>query len=146
MRLGLIIVWLFFSLIAYGQNSESSSLVGQARQHYLKGKEYAAQGDYEKANEEFKKAEELLKKSPQAKVVKDRPSKKVKDQPALDRAKVFPRISKRISREDYLELLKHMPDNPDVHYNLAVYYLINSNYWDAVQELNQVIRLNPGCN
>ena len=46
--------------IAAGQPVSSQSPAQESANHYEKGKQYLSEGNYLKANEEFKKAEALL--------------------------------------------------------------------------------------
>lgn len=147
-----IVLMVTLSLNAENIDSDNDS-IEQAEKHYLKGKEYSLGGDYEKANEEFKKAEEILAEEILTDASQDVSVHSAdKDEQEARSRGVNALISSRVAIpagnfkeniEAYLELSEAMPDNVNIHYNLAVEYIKGLHYWDAVQELNQVIRLDP---
>jgi len=150
MRVFLLIgILLIFSLHLSAKDEETAkSLVEEAQRHYLKGKEYSLKGDYISANEEFRKAEDLLKKfSPQ-----EVSTSELKNQvPGEEQASSLMKKAQTLALSNktqeaielYLELLRIFPDNPDIHYNLATQYLKSAKYEDASQAMMQVIKLNP---
>ena len=134
---------LYYPLYAQGINVDES-IVKKAEEHYNKGRKYSQEGNYYKANEEFKKAEGLLAKNKNSKGKSK--SFYVKNDKTNNNKKAKDASSKSNNNEAikyYLELLTLVPGNPDVYYNLGVEYLKRRDYFDATQEFMQVLRLNP---
>ena len=149
---------LYYPLYAQGINVDES-IVKKAEEHYNKGRKYSQEGNYYKANEEFKKAEGLLAKNKNSKgksksfYVKN---DKTNNNKKLKRTEVNNKIEDILNKAKdassksnnneaikyYLELLTLVPGNPDVYYNLGVEYLKRRDYFDATQEFMQVLRLN----
>jgi tetratricopeptide (TPR) repeat protein len=90
--------------------------IKKAKEYYLTGKQLLGQGNYSAADEEFKKAQQLLK-GPSSTLTS-------KTQPALE-----PPLAKA--------------ENPDLHYNLAVEYLKTNQFAKAAEAFKRVIQLNP---
>ena len=144
-----LIIFCFFSFLVYADEPDSfEGTVEKAQQHYLKGKELSLNGEYIKANEEFKKAEKLIDSAlphdlsglPDSSIRKSLAeennfSRKARNMAGNDRVKEAIAI--------YLEELKAQPANTDIRYNLAILYLRLAEYSKAAQEFAQVIKINP---
>jgi tetratricopeptide (TPR) repeat protein len=143
----------FCLLVSFSQEaSYLSSPMQEAQKHFLKGKEYSEQGKYLEAEEEFKKAEVLLERFSALDYLKmgsdinqiQELDPQLDPQESLERAQQAAVESNTdLAIELYLEALDSFPNNSDIHYNLAMQYIKNANYWDAVGELEEVINLNP---
>lgn len=115
----------------------------EVKKYYLKGKEFLRQGDYGKANEEFKKAQLLLRKSISAgrkKLIIRRRE-----------GELLVRRAQSLAQEGnykeaikiYLQALTFFPNNVDLNYNLAVQYLKAGEWQRAKERLERVIELDP---
>jgi tetratricopeptide (TPR) repeat protein len=136
------------SLPAQEPPSEHEALLTQAQKHFTAGKDYSSEGDYTRANEEFKKAEQLLEGELFSSGANlpllpfDVPLEEVRM--LLDDAQsAASNDNTKLAIQIYLEALSLFPEHPAIHYNLALQYLKQENYWDAARELVWVIRLNP---
>jgi len=149
----LIIFCFFVCNFSYSQSPDD-----KIQEHYRLGKEYSAQGEYLKANEEFKLAEELLKD------LKPLSKDKNVSKKSVSKTKVLSKKQEKLSRELntmlkkayelaksgnsqlamtlYLKALRLAPNNADIHHNLASFYLQKRDYWEAVQELQYVVKIN----
>lgn len=139
-----------FSVCGFSLAEDSQD---KAQEHYRRGKEYSSQGDYLKANEEFKMAEELLKNfkvsSPKQELSRKeiliKRQEKFNAEVNLTLAKAY-KMAKFGKNQQamtlYLKTLKFVSDNSDIHYNLASFYIKQLNYWEATQELKYVIKIN----
>lgn len=92
----------------------------KAKDYYLAGEQFLRQGNYTAADEEFKKAQEILGG--------------VSSLPKEDTGSPKEAGSKAIALE---------PKNANLHYNLAVEYLKTKQFKAAEQALKKVIQLNP---
>lgn len=156
--------------------------IQMANEHYVKGKEYNRQGDYAKANEEFKKAQDLLSGlegagasevlASGAKIdITGQPLKEntAIASPAIKRGKdgrvKAPVLPEDVQRDAdnyfrhglafarkgqiweaidaYKKALELTPENPNLHYNLAIEYLKSNKFAEAAEEFKKVIELNP---
>lgn len=88
----------------------------KAKEHYLIGKQLIQQGNYSAADEEFKKAQQLLKGASSTVTSKTQP---------------------------VLQSPVAKAENPDLHYNLAVEYLKTNQFMKASEAFKRVIQLNP---
>jgi tetratricopeptide (TPR) repeat protein len=148
--------------------------IQKAQEHYLKGKELIQAQDYQAADEEFKKAQQLLEgTSPvkpaeaiaqedkplptpietTAKVVTPTPESVVNaaKAPSLSESASLVMKAKEFNQNGqleqavslYLKAVELAPNNPDLHYNLAVEYLKTYRYSLAEEEFKRVLDLNP---
>lgn len=111
-----------YSTACYAQQNIQPSQeekIQKVKEHYAAGKELIQQGNYAAANDEFKKAQGLLRQT----------------QDALKT--IVPEINKD---GDAIEL---GPKDADIHYNLALLYLKTKQYQEAAACLQKVIQLNP---
>lgn len=128
-----------------------------AEDYYLQGKEFLLKGEYDKANEAFKKSQALLddlnkgsgqeakrffseeKKSvPEAGVI--RISAKPKKEDFLQKAQqayLDNDLDKAL--KFYRQALKLDPKNYNIQYNIAVIYLVKEEYKKAAEEFEKVI-------
>lgn len=114
--------------------------IKKAKEYYLTGKQLIQQGNYSAADEEFKKAQQLLKESSSTATSKT--------QPALQSpvAKAW-EVAKKGGLEEailqYVKAISLEPQNPDLHYNLAIEYLKTNQFMKASEAFKRVIQLNP---
>lgn len=138
----LFIIILYTTVAAQGEVEFSAEeKLKKAKEFYLTGKELMQQGNYSAADEEFKKAQQLLKgasppltsKTPSVLLTTPgQPQVSPPPQPALQSpvAKAW-------------EAANLQPQNPDLHYNLAVEYLKTNQFTKAAEAFKRVIQLNP---
>ena len=171
--------------VLYAQETSLSrqQRIQLANEHYAKGKEYNQQGDYAKANEEFKKAQDLLAElegGAQSQVlassapvyIGEQPAKEALSIPATTTVKKgkdgrvkAPAILEDVQREAdnyfrhglefarkgqlpqaidaYKKGLELTPENPSLHYNLAIEYLKSTKFAEAAEEFKKVVEANP---
>lgn len=150
--------WLNSGLLAAEEIElkNSSNTIKTAQDYYLKGKELIIKGEYQKANEAFKKAEEILSETQQTttpnNVEKDNLTQKEEARVIaiqLDEDKMFKRAKEAFNegRLDeainlYKKTLLVAPKNYNLHYNLGVIYLKKSDYLNAAEEFKKVVSLN----
>jgi tetratricopeptide (TPR) repeat protein len=156
MRVGWYITFSLFYLLCLPTKAEdveiSAEAIQRAEEYYRKGKEFIQKGDYQKANQAFKKAGVLLESTRGQNLkridLKKRqpPSLKgnlVKVESILDEAKKAFRegdFDKALTL--YKQLLETYPKNYNLHYNLGILYLKKLDYARAVDEFEKVIALN----
>ncbi|MCD6583063.1 MAG: tetratricopeptide repeat protein [Candidatus Omnitrophica bacterium] len=163
--LGMFLLLLFGILCERGVYcKEDNDSMAIANTYYLKGKEFLLKGEYQKADEAFKKAEEILNKKSSKK--KERLSLRKSDS---KRRKISSKISpsnleaerrkietileaaKQAYFEGNLELalrlyarvLRKYPTDADLYYNLGVIYLKKADYLSAAEEFKRAILLDP---
>lgn len=121
--------------------------VKKAQEYYSFGRELARQGNYTQANEEFKKAQQLLaREGPESAAEPSAPVNNTKTQAIPPKKEIEPLIVKGTSEEmvtRYLRATEVFPNDPNLYYNLGVEYLKSNHFSLAAQAFNQVIRLNP---
>jgi tetratricopeptide (TPR) repeat protein len=127
--------------------------ISAAEDHYLQGKEFLLKGDYEKANEAFKKAEAALEgikpaprpvipladKAPPESAAAPAP---VSVDPLQQAAAAYARGNLRGALRFYQKALEKYPRNYNIHYNLGVIYLRGEDYARATDEFEKVIASN----
>jgi len=139
---------------AYPQGSGGlSPRIVEAEEHYLRGKGLLDDGEYESANESFKKAQYLLDKdepSVREIVAQPEPQPLEPKEPVVE-APVAPAApeegilqqASRAYREGkiykaialYQQALEDYPSNYNIHYNLGVIYFKQGHYEKAVKLL-----------
>lgn len=155
----LFIIILHTSVAAQGEVELSAEQkIKKAKEYYLIGKQLIQQGNYSAADEEFKKAQQLLKESsstvtsktqPVLVTTPSQPQVSPPPQPALQSpvAKAWELAKKGEALEEailqYLKAISLEPQNPDLHYNLAVEYLKTNQFMKASEAFKRVIQLNP---
>jgi len=145
--------------------------IQKAQEYYSAGKECIRRGDYPAADEEFKKAQQLLGASPPVESpavivneVKPPPVKTTNEIKSAvpvkaKEAKILPpressNLAAKANELDqkgqleeasslYLKAIALEPKDPNLYYNLAVEYLKINQYALAEQAFKQVIKLNP---
>lgn len=142
-----VILVFIFSSPARGSGLLDSPME-EAQKHLSKGKQYSIEGEYIKAEEEFKKAEDLLERFSSLDYLQ--PGSSTIDDADLDVDELIERANQASSEGNnalaiklYLRASSLFPDNDTIHYNLAVEYLKSADYWDAAQEFSLAIKLNP---
>lgn len=133
-------------------------LLQRSKEHYLAGERYYNEGDYARADEEFKEAQKLLDNLPQDEILVEVPKSEPPDSNKnkedrkeeinfADYSKIALEFSKSGESEKaisyYLKAIEHLPDDADFHYNLAIEYLKLGMFDQAAEELQKVIQLNP---
>lgn len=134
--------------VAYAQEAATR----EAREHFASGKKLMREGNYAAADEEFKKAQEILKNSSGPDLVSGLNALDASQETGAGKSK---KITKERCLEPgrqssppenisyYLEAVKKNPDDSDLHYNLAVVYLKNNQYAHAAGSLKKAVSLNP---
>lgn len=134
-----------------------------ARDYYELGREFLEAGEYEKANEAFKKAQEILDSSTEEIIDMDVPSESIsRETPVVEEekeevleeedllAKLLREARAAYEKEDlkqaeasYRRALEIAPDDNSIHYNLGVICLKRSDYQSAADEFEAVLADNP---
>lgn len=153
MRSKSVKIYLFVFLIAglcierafvFAQSDEQR--MQRAQEYFSAGKEFLRQGNYTAADNEFKKAQQLLGAGAAA-VPKPKPAAvplvavKESAEKEKERAK-----SAQLARDPlsyYVKAIELNPKNADLHYNLALEYMKNNHYKEAEVELKRTLQLNP---
>ncbi len=166
----LCLIFMFFitatSLVSAEEKKTEINLWQLAQDLYREGKKALQEGDYQKANDLFKKAEEILsqpfnisqeEKQPLSMTVEGK--KKL----LLEKKRKSNENKKTISNEDlllkakdfyqkgklkealgiYKSLVAKNPKNSNLHYNLGVIYLGIREYLNAAHEFEKAILFNP---
>ena len=152
-----ILSFLLFSINS-GINAAAAYVYAQeaatqeAREHFASGKKLMQEGNYSAADEEFKKAQEILKSSSGPDLVSGLDAPEANQETGAGKIKKMTRERYlepgRESRPPenisyYLEAIKKNPKDSDLYYNLAVVYLKNNQYADAAGSLKKALSLNP---
>ncbi|MCK4809910.1 MAG: tetratricopeptide repeat protein [Candidatus Omnitrophica bacterium] len=148
-----------FAQVRAEEQTSKGTDVDLSREYYLKGKEFIDKGEYQKANEAFKKAQAILDKITEG----DGKSKRQKIKVRIPRIKKTPDkekvqyVDKTIVEEAgksyfngdidqalnlYKEALMFYPENYALHYNLGVVYLKKRDYLNAAKEFEAAVSLN----
>lgn len=115
----------------------------KAKEYFAAGRELIRQGNYAAADNEFKKAQQLLGLTPPVVSVKakpETPAVSAESAKAKGTAKTADSIKDPVSY--YAKAAKLAPKNADLRYNLALEYIKISEYKLAEEELKRVIQLN----
>lgn len=129
-----------------------------AEEYYLKGKEFLKLGDYEQANECFRKAQNILDVRQKAQTWVDKNKQKTKKNNLLGEYPFEsvndPQVMLRKAKDCYLkdnldeaiffydELLKLYPRSANIYWNLGVVYLKKQDYDFAMAIFEKVASLN----
>jgi len=116
-------------------------IIQESRQHFQEGERFYNQGDYSRADEEFKKAQGLLDG-----LIKNQPAETEKVDYIEFVKKALESAENGKSEEaitHYLKAIALSPNNANLHYNLAIEYLKTRQFAQGAEELNRVIQLNP---
>ena len=114
--------------------------IQKARVYYLSGKALSQQGNYAAADEEFKKAQQLLDGSRLALSPPEKTSSPSPAAKALEAAKIG---ETKAALSFYLKAIELSPQNPNLHYNLALVYIKTESFKEAAQALKKTLELNP---
>ena len=152
-----ILSFLLFSINS-GINAAATYVYAQeaatqeAREYFAAGKKLMQEGNYSAADEEFKKAQEILKNSSGPDLVSGLNAPEANQETSAGKIKKITK-EKHFEPEQildppenttyYLEAVKKNPNDSDLYYNLAVSYLKNNRYADAERSLKNAINLNP---
>lgn len=121
--------------------------IKKAKEYYLSGKQFIQQGNYSVADEEFKKAQQLLKGLSTALTQGPKQSPAVTPPNFKSLAVEAWETAKKGESEEaishYLKAITLDPKNSDLHYNLAIEYLKTNQFMKASEALMQVIQMNP---
>jgi tetratricopeptide (TPR) repeat protein len=117
--------------------------IKKTQDYYLEGKKLILKGDYEKANEVFKKAEQILKET-YGEYIKtlEKNSSESKEKLFKKAEQAFKEGKLEEAIEAYKNLITFYPKNYNLHYNLGVVYLKKGDYLNAAKEFEEVISLN----
>lgn len=149
---GVWFVILIFDFWTLNYCNAQEAATREAREHFASGKKLMQEGNYAAADEEFKKAQEILKNSSGPDLVSGlnaadasqetgaAKSKKITEERYLEPGRES-NPPENISY--YLEAVKKNPEDSDLHYNLAVIYLKNNQYARAAGSLKKAVSLNP---
>ena len=149
-----ILSFLLFSVLCslFSVVSAQEAATQEAKEYFASGKKFMQEGNYSAADEEFKKAQEILKSLSSPNLANNEPAPEVNQKAAGGKTqKKTKEKSPEPARESkppentsyYLEAIKKNPKNADLHYNLAVVYLRNHQYADAASSLKNTVSLNP---
>lgn len=121
--------------------------VRKAQEYYSAGSKLAKQGNYTQANEEFKKAQQLLaREGSESAALTGTPVNNTKAQAIPLKKETEPLITKGTPEEmaiHYLRAIEVSPKDQNLYYNLGVEYLKSNHFSQAAQAFNQVIQINP---
>lgn len=149
-------ILIFIALIMDVQAQQELSrkeILEISQKHFQEGERFYNQGDYSRADEEFKKAQILLEGLKEVIIEEKKEDISCEDQPKKTEEDYNGLVKKALeyaksnkSEEAityYLKAIALQPNNPDPHYNLAIEYLKTQNFSQAAEELKKVIELNP---
>ncbi len=123
---------------------------GSAKEYYYKGVEYAVQGKFQEANEEFEKA---LKVDPfygsaenSLKVIKDVIEQKIKRETAIHLFKGTSYANKGQFDQaisDYTNAIEINPKYAEAYYARGIVYYDQGEYDQAISDFTKAIEINP---
>jgi len=143
-----ILSFLLFSINS-GINAAAAYVYAQeaatqeAREHFASGKKLMQEGNYSAADEEFKKAQEILKSSSTLNANHETVAGKTRERTKEKHFEPEQILDPPENTTYYLEAVKKNPKDSDLYYNLAVVYLKNNQYADAAGSLKKALSLNP---
>jgi len=154
-------IFILFNLLVfcsgYALDAVLPSEISVAETYYSQGREFLSQGQYIRANEAFKKAEEILSRSSASDIVADSPTPinehvvpavslpavPAQDQDISDAAEAYLTGDYKKAVGIYSSLLKDNPYNMDLLYNTALAYLGNNDYKTAISILEKLLSIMP---
>lgn len=147
--LSLLLFSVFCSLFSAASAQEAATQ--EAREHFASGKKRMQEGNYSAADEEFKKAQEILKSvsslDVDQKAVAGKTPERTEEKSLEPAREINPERSRSIKPPEnasyYLEAVKKNPKDSDLYYNLAVIYLRNQQYADAARSFKKAVSVNP---
>ena len=149
------------TMFVQAQEKELSreEILQKSTEHFRQGEKFYNQGAFARADEEFKKAQELLNYLQQEQIsvkpgIGELPVSSVKGKNSQEKEINYADYLKKALESsktgdfetaisNYLKAIECYPNNADLHYNLAVEYLRTSQFDKAAKELSKVIQLNP---
>ena len=143
-----ILSFLLFSINS-GINAAATYVYAQeaatqeAREYFAAGKKLMQEGNYSAADEEFKKAQEILKNSSTLNANHETVAGKTRERTKEKHFEPEQILDPPENTAYYLEAVKKNPKNSDLYYNLAVLYLKNNQYADAARSFKKTVSLNP---
>ncbi len=153
----ILVGFFIFGVLKYGiSNSFSDDIVKTAEDYFLEGKEFMERGEYEKANEFFKKAQYLIKEDTNKKQSKPKDEQEVschsvneKYTDGRDYKTIFKKAKKAYLNKEWDTALKlytwglsKFENNSDIHYNLGVIFLRKLDYFNAAKHFEEAASLN----
>ncbi len=127
------------SIYAATAPSSREENLKRANELYWEGKQLMGQGNYQAANELFKKAQALL----EDKSSLTRWDAGLETAPKVShKAESRAEIQKKESKEAYLKNIKAHIKKADLYYNKAVEFIKNKQYQQAEDSLEEVVKLN----
>ena len=143
-----IVIFCAFFLIVAGHAScqevndiSSRQKLQLAERYYSQGKQFIQQGDFARADQEFKKAQQALETA-EVKASEPVPVETAQPLPVEDWATVQKNKPQELIAY-LLRAIERDPGNPDLYYNLAVQYIKSERFKEAAEALKQVIKVNP---
>ncbi len=125
---------------ALGQEEEK---IQKAKEYFSLGKEFIRQGNYTAANDEFKKAQQLLGTAPPATSSKTESAAPSASLPAAEAKEGFKIKESKDAISYYLKAIKLQPKNIALHYNLALEHIKRNEFKQAEEEFKLIIELDP---
>ena len=137
--------------LVFGQDRAAVSFspdekVKKAKEYYLAGEKYLQEGNYILADEELKKAQDLLGGLPAQEVSPAPASLAVEGAPLSSARRAWLLSQKEQSKEAivlYLRAVEIEPQNSDLYYNLAIEYLKTRQFSPAANMFLKSLSLNP---
>ncbi|MEK6563618.1 MAG: tetratricopeptide repeat protein [Candidatus Omnitrophota bacterium] len=149
---GVWFVILIFDFWTLNYCNAQEAATREAREYFASGKKLMQEGNYAAADEEFKKAQEILKNSSGPDLFSGLNATDARQETGAGKIKKitqegYPEPGQESSPPEnisyYLEAIKKNPEDSDLHYNLAVMYLKNNQYAHAAGSLKKAVSLNP---
>lgn len=140
----IITLVVFFKAIPLGAETQGSEGLKKAQEYYLAGRQFIQQGDYQAANNEFKKAQLLLSPAPISDLTSPpqvRPPKEEKETKDAKASLKLEDVPKDEAVSYYLKAIKQDPQNNNLRYNLALEYIKVNEFKLAQEQLGRIIEL-----
>lgn len=136
----------FLTVSGYAACQEANEISSRqklqlAERYYSEGKQFILQGDFARADQEFKKAQQALET---AEVKPFEPVPVETAQPLATEDWETVQNNKPQEVIDFLlRAIARYPENPDLYYNLAIQYIKSERFKEAAEALKRVIKVNP---
>jgi tetratricopeptide (TPR) repeat protein len=141
---------LFVSVFAAAQEYQAASFsptdkIKKAKEYYSAGEKYMQEGNYALADEELKKAQDLLGGIP-PRTAPPAQASPAADEPTVSSARRAWLLSQKEQSKDaiplYLRAIEIEPQSSDLYYNLAIEYLKTKQFNQAVKMFLKSLALN----
>jgi tetratricopeptide (TPR) repeat protein len=143
---GILVSGLVFAQEHAAVSFSPDDKVKKAKEYYLSGEKYLQEGNYILADEELKKAQDLLGGLP-ARTAPLAPASLTAEEAPLSSARRAWLLSQKGQSKDaivlYLRAIEIEPQNSDLYYNLAIEYLKTKQFSQAVGMFLKSLSLNP---